>query len=108
MMGVDHAVVCLSVVLSTPMNVIWRLLNPLYNCVSSPSLSLRDEKQETGICGLADAISRSTNLSSASTRIHVRPRSNAEPHVTVATRLWIRPVPHLHGRQMSGGRHEHR
>ena len=53
-MGVDSAVVCLSVVLPTPMYVIWRCEPPLYNHVSSPTLKSRDDKQETGICGLPD------------------------------------------------------
>jgi hypothetical protein len=34
-MGIDDAVVCLSVVLSTPMNVIWRCDPPLYKCFES-------------------------------------------------------------------------
>ena len=38
------------------MNVIWRCEPPLYNHVSNPTLSLRDEKQETGICGLTDDV----------------------------------------------------
>ena len=37
------------------MNVIWRCEPPLYNHVSSPTLSFRDDKQDTGICGLTDA-----------------------------------------------------
>ena len=52
-MGVDSAGGCLSVVLSTPMNVFLAVSTPLYNHVSSPTLSSRDEKQETEICGLA-------------------------------------------------------
>ena len=58
-MGVDHAVDCLSVVLINPHERDLALsltltLSPLYNRVSSQTLSSRDDKQETGICGLAD------------------------------------------------------
>jgi len=69
-MGVDSAVVYLSVVLSTPMNVIWRICEPLlYNRVSSPTLSLRDDKQETGICGLSDCHFRRTRFNDGSEKI---------------------------------------
>jgi len=36
------------------MNVLWRCEPPFYNHVSSQTLSLRDEKQGTGICGLTE------------------------------------------------------
>ena len=35
------------------MNVIWRCEPPPYNRVSRQTLRYRDDKQETGICGLA-------------------------------------------------------
>jgi len=46
----------LSVVLSTPMNVIWRCEPAVTTMFRVPTLShdKRDEKQETGSCGLAD------------------------------------------------------
>ena len=34
-MGVDNAVICLSVVLSAPMNVIWRCVPPFTPCFES-------------------------------------------------------------------------
>ena len=49
-MGVDNAVVCLSVVLSTPMNVIWRCEPPLQPCFKSNVELPRNKKHESADC----------------------------------------------------------